>query len=111
MMIMFNVMFAAMIAYGVVYNAARIVLSERSRDLASLRVSASPGGSVAILVGELAVIVVLRRAGRSRDRTGPGRAGLKASESELYRFPLIVTARTRVFAVRGRRCWPARCRG
>ena len=37
-MVMFNVMFAGLIAYGVVYNASRIILSERGRDLASLRV-------------------------------------------------------------------------
>ena len=38
LMIFFNVMFAGIIAFGVVYNAARISLSERSRELASLRV-------------------------------------------------------------------------
>ncbi len=36
--ILFNVLFSVIIAVGVVYNAARISLSERSRDLASLRV-------------------------------------------------------------------------
>ena len=30
--------FAVMVAFGVVYNSARIALSERSRDLATLRV-------------------------------------------------------------------------
>ena len=36
--IFFNVMFAGIIAFGVVYNSARVSLSERSRELASLRV-------------------------------------------------------------------------
>ena len=36
--ILLNVIFAAMIAFGVVYNAARVALSERSHELASLRV-------------------------------------------------------------------------
>ena len=36
-----NVIFAAIIAFGVVYNSARVSLSERSRELASLRCSAS----------------------------------------------------------------------
>src|SRR5262249_43641182 len=35
---LFNVIFASIIAFGVVYNTARISLSERSRELATLRV-------------------------------------------------------------------------
>jgi putative ABC transport system permease protein len=35
---LFNVLFASVIAFGVVYNSARIALSERSRELATLRV-------------------------------------------------------------------------
>src|SRR4029434_8433027 len=58
-MIFFNVIFAALIAGGVVYNASRIILSERSRDLASLRVLGFTRREVsAILLGELAVIVI-----------------------------------------------------
>ena len=34
----FNVVFACIIAFGVVYNTARVALSERGRELASLRV-------------------------------------------------------------------------
>ena len=36
--IFINVIFAAIIAFGVVYNSARVSLSERERELASLRV-------------------------------------------------------------------------
>ena len=36
--IFINVMFAGIIAFGVVYNSARVSLSERERELASLRV-------------------------------------------------------------------------
>ena len=42
-MIFFFVLFAGIIAFGVVYNSARVSLSERSRELASLRVLGSPG--------------------------------------------------------------------
>ena len=38
LMIFINVFFAGVIAFGVVYNSARVSLSERSRELASLRV-------------------------------------------------------------------------
>ena len=50
---------AAAIAIGVVYNNARISLSLRSRDLASLRVLGFTRGEIsAILLGEIAVQVV-----------------------------------------------------
>jgi putative ABC transport system permease protein len=46
---------AATIAFGVVYNSARIALSERGRELASLRVLGFTHGEIAyILLGELA---------------------------------------------------------
>jgi putative ABC transport system permease protein len=100
LLVFFNVGFAGIIAYGVVYNAARIVLSERSRDLASLRVLGFSKGEVsAILLGELAVIVALAIPLGLVLGQGLGAAIIKMSESELYRFPLIVTQRTRLFAV------------
>jgi putative ABC transport system permease protein len=98
-MIFFNILFACVIAFGVVYNAARIVLSERSRDLASLRVLGFTRAEVAnILLGELAVIVLLALPVGLAVGQALGAWILKLSESELYRFPLIVTPRTRVFA-------------
>ena len=43
----FNVIFATVIAFGVVYNTARISLAERSRELATLRVIGfTPGGDL-----------------------------------------------------------------
>lgn len=52
--------FAALIAFGVVYSSARILLSERARELASLRVLGFGNGEVLlILLTELAVLVVL----------------------------------------------------
>jgi len=38
MMQSINIIFASIIAFGVVYNSARVSLSERSRELATLRV-------------------------------------------------------------------------
>jgi putative ABC transport system permease protein len=97
---MFNIGFAGIIAYGVVYNAARIVLSERTRDLASLRVLGFSRAEVsAILLGEIAVIVVIAMPLGLLIGQGLGAALIAASETELYRFPLIVTNRTRLFAV------------
>jgi putative ABC transport system permease protein len=54
----FNTLLAATIAVGVVYNTARIAFSERSRELASLRVLGYTRGEISyILLGELAIIV------------------------------------------------------
>jgi putative ABC transport system permease protein len=52
--------FATTIAFGVVYNNARVALSVRSRDLASLRVLGLTRSEIsAVLLGELAVQQVL----------------------------------------------------
>ena len=52
--------FAAIIAFGVVYNNARVALSMRSRDLASLRVLGFTRAEIsAVLLGELAVQQIL----------------------------------------------------
>ncbi|MBX7168631.1 MAG: ABC transporter permease [Pirellulales bacterium] len=56
---LFNIGFASIIAFGVVYNSARIALSERGRELASLRVLGFTRGEISyILLGELAVLTL-----------------------------------------------------
>jgi putative ABC transport system permease protein len=98
-MIFFNVLFAGIIAFGVVYNAARVSLSERSRELASLRVLGFTRGEIsAILLGELAVVTFLAIP------VGLGLGYVLAAtvvtafETEMYRFPVIVSPRTYLFA-------------
>jgi len=50
---------AGAIGFGVVYNSARIALSERGRELASLRVLGFTRGEIAyILLGELALLTL-----------------------------------------------------
>ena len=57
---LFNTLFAALIVLGVVYNSARISLSERARDLASMRVLGFRRGEVAyVLLGELGLLVLI----------------------------------------------------
>ena len=59
-MIFFNLLFSSIIAGGVVYNAARVSLSERSRELASLRVLGFTRGEISfILLGELASVTLM----------------------------------------------------
>jgi putative ABC transport system permease protein len=98
-MIFFNVLFAGVIAFGVVYNAARISLSERSRELASLRVLGFTRAEISlILLGELAVILLV--AVPAGLLLGYGLAALVvlAFQTELFSFPLVVSARTFAFA-------------
>lgn len=53
-------LFAIVIAFGIVYNSARVALSERGRELASLRVLGFTRGEVsAMLLGEQAVLIVV----------------------------------------------------
>jgi putative ABC transport system permease protein len=55
-----NLSFAIIIALGVVYNGARISLSERSRELATLRVMGFTRREIsAILLGEIGTITLL----------------------------------------------------
>jgi putative ABC transport system permease protein len=55
-----NTLLAGVIAFGVVYNTARLALAERSRELASLRVLGFTRGEASyILLGELAFITLV----------------------------------------------------
>ena len=57
---LFNVAFACVIAFGVVYNAVSISLSQRGRELATLRVIGFSRAEVSmILLGELAFLTLV----------------------------------------------------
>ena len=54
-----NTLLAGIIAFGVVYNCASIALSERRRELASLRVLGFTRGEISyILIGELSILTL-----------------------------------------------------
>ena len=96
----FTVIFAGLIAVGVVYNAARLSLTERTRELATLRVIGYTRGEVSlILLGELALLTLL--AIPLGLLFGRGLAALVidvAYDTELFRIPLIVSRFTYAFA-------------
>lgn len=94
------IVFAGVIAFGVIYNTARIAFSERSRELASLRVLGLTKGEVAyILFGELAV-VVLAAIPMGIVIGYLLVAGLVASmDTELFRMPLYINNDTYAYAV------------
>ncbi len=95
----FNTILAATIAIGVIYNTARITLSERSRELASLRVLGYTRGEVSyILLGELALLVFV--AIPVGCGIGYSLAGVMAAsaQTELFRVPMVVDKGTFAFA-------------
>lgn len=96
----FNVMFAMVIAFGVVYNTARIALSERGRDLASLRVLGFTRGEISlILLGELALLTLVALPVGLAIGHFLGWVVVQSLDTELYRIPFIVNRSTDAFAV------------
>ena len=56
----FFVVFSCTLAFGVTYNAARIALSERGRELATLRVIGFTRAEISyILLGETALLTLI----------------------------------------------------
>lgn len=88
-----TVVFAIIIAFGVVYNAARVSLSERSNELASLRVLGFRRAEISIiLLGELALLTALALPIGAALGVAMAKGILLAVENELYRIPLVVTS-------------------
>ena len=90
-----TMVFACVIAFGMVYNGARVALSERGRELASLRVLGFSRREVtAMLLGEQAILTGI---------AVPVGCGFGYAlcwlisvrfESALYRIPIVVLPRT-----------------
>ncbi|MDE0102805.1 MAG: FtsX-like permease family protein [Bryobacterales bacterium] len=94
-MIFFNVLFASIIAFGVVYNAARVSLAERSRELASLRVMGFTRREIsAILLGELGVLALLALPLGLLAGYGLSSLVVKALQTELYALPFTANPQT-----------------
>ena len=92
--------FAVIVSFGVVYNGARIALSERSRDLATLRVIGFTNGEVAaVLIGELGLLTLLALPFGLFTGSQLAKLIVEISSTETMRLPLILTARTYVTAV------------
>ena len=94
-----NVLFAAVITFGVVYNAARISLSERSRELATLRVIGFTRGEISyILLGELGVVTSIAVPLGLLIGYGLAAALVVLYTTEAWRMPLVVSPDTYAFA-------------
>jgi putative ABC transport system permease protein len=87
----FLIVFACALAVGVAYNSARIALSERGRELATLRVLGFTRGEIAyILLGELAVLTALALPLGCALGYGITFVWHGAFVTELFRVPFVI---------------------
>lgn len=94
-----STLLAASIAFGVVYNTARIALTERSRELASLRVLGFYRGEIGyILLGELALLTAAAIPVGFLIGVALIAYIVHGVESDLYRIPLVIGSPVYAFA-------------
>jgi putative ABC transport system permease protein len=94
-MALFISLLAGATAFSVVYNNARIALSERNRELASLRVLGFTRGEIAyILLGELALLVLVAIPLGFLLGYGLTWFIIWSLQTEMYRIPLSISVAT-----------------
>lgn len=94
-----NTLLAGVVAFGVIYNTARLALSERSRELASLRVLGFRRAEIAwILIGELLIVTLVAIPVGLWIGTGFCNLIGRAMASEFYRIPTVIHADSYAFA-------------
>ncbi len=92
--------FAVLIAFGVVYNTARIALSERARELASLRVLGFTRAETSrILLDEQGVLAIASLPFGFVWGYGGAALLVLAFDTELYRLPFVLHPDTYAYAV------------
>lgn len=90
---------AGLITLGVAYNSARIQLSERARELASLRILGFTRAEVSlVLMGETLAVALLAQPLGWLIGAGIALAASKGFESDLYRIPLVLKPATFAYA-------------
>lgn len=90
-MTLLNVAFAAIIAFGVVYNNARISLAERSRELATMRMLGFSRLQVSyILFGELALLTAAAVPFGAAIGYSLGWKLTAGASNEMFRLPLWI---------------------
>jgi putative ABC transport system permease protein len=95
----FNTLLASTIAFGVVYNSARISFSERSRELASLRVLGYTRAEIGyILLGELGLLTLIALPAGCFIGRMLCAYYIAGFQTDLYRIPLVIDPATYSFA-------------
>lgn len=91
---------AVIVAFGVVYNSARIALSERQRDLATLRVVGFTQREVAsVLLGELTLLVATALPLGLLFGKGLTTFIISSFSTETVRMPLVINATSYTIAI------------
>ena len=91
---------ATIVAFGVVYNSARIALSERSRELATLRVVGFNLAEVrGVLVGELAILVLAALPAGLLFGRGLALFIMSSFSTETVRLPIVINPSTYSVAI------------
>ena len=91
---------AIVVAFGVVYNSARIALSERSRDLATLRVVGFTQREIAgVLLGELLLLITTAIPVGLLFGKGLATFIIAKVSTETIRMPLVISLNTYTMAV------------
>jgi putative ABC transport system permease protein len=91
---------AVIVSFGVVYNSARIALSERSRELATLRVVGFTLPEVrGVLVGELWILVLLAIPAGLLFGRGLALFIISSFSTETVRLPILINTSTYSIAV------------
>jgi putative ABC transport system permease protein len=92
--------FALALGFGVTYNSTRIALSERGRELATLRVLGFTRGEISyILLGEVALLIFVALPLGCLAGRGLTRILARAFDTELFRMPFVINASTYGVAV------------
>lgn len=91
---------AVIVAFGVVYNSARIALSERTRELATLRVVGFRLSEVrSVLVGELSILVLLALPFGLLFGRVVAMLIMSSFRTETVRLPLVIQTSTYAMAI------------
>jgi putative ABC transport system permease protein len=99
-MVSINILFASFISFGVVYNTARIALSERGQELASLRVLGLTRKEVAyILFGELGIITLVSLPLGLFLGIFMAQGMTQSMDTELLRIPFIINNSTYAYSI------------
>lgn len=89
------ILLAGMVAFGVTYNSTRISLSERGRELATLRVLGfSHGETSYVLLGEVILLILLGLLLGCLVGWGLVWSMAAAFDTELFRVPLVISRAT-----------------
>ncbi|QEG20438.1 ABC transporter permease [Mariniblastus fucicola] len=95
----FNIMFAVIIAIGVVYNSARISLSEQKRDLSTMRVIGFTRAEVStVLLGEIGLFTALALPLGCLIGMGLAWILIQGLSTESFRIPFVIGSSTYAFA-------------